>query len=83
MVVIVNMTGVVDEDLCGWTKRCEMHCKLLDIEHKVYKFDIQKANDPSEEITRYWVKGRPLPIVWVDGELIGGFYDLIERFPIL
>jgi glutaredoxin-related protein len=83
MVVIVGMTGPFGEDICAWSKRCEMHCRLLEIEYKFLKFDIGMAKNPPEEVAKYWVSDKPLPIVWVDDELIGGFYDLIERFPVL
>lgn len=67
---------------CGWSMRCTLHCHLLGIKFMAYRIPIDSIENMSEEIKKYWVYDKKPPFVWVDEEYIGGYYELLERFPI-
>lgn len=72
------MITILGQPVCSDTIRCMQHCELLNLRYKTkLLFTHRKeAMDP-----RY-IKDLELPQVIVGDENIGGFLELIKRYPI-
>jgi hypothetical protein len=67
---------------CGWGVRCVLHCRLVKgIQYDALNFTLKdlslgKVDRSKVDFTKEF------PQVYVDGKYIGGFYELIEKFPV-
>jgi glutaredoxin len=75
---------------CSYGKRAWLHCRLLEIENQWVMFDRPDGNElvpnyksPSiKRCSKMLPDKTPEPFIFVNEEYIGGYYELLERFPI-
>ena len=65
---------------CGWAMRARKHCELFELPFKMIKVFRGVENHP--DVLKIYDSRKPMPQIYDDGEYIGGFYDLVERFPV-
>jgi len=71
---VIHVVGYV---WCGHTLRCLLHFEALGF--KTFFVDLSKTKFQKDEKYKPNLK---IPQVYVDGEYIGGFEELRERFPL-
>jgi len=82
-VYIASVASPNGSHCCGWAMRSILHCHLLGIKFMAYRAPIESIRNLPDEVKKYWIYDKKPPFIWVNGEYIGGYYDLLERFPVL
>jgi len=69
---------ILGQPLCGETVRCMQHCEVLDLPYETIFLYLESK----EALDSRYNKDADIPQMIVDGRNIGGFVNLIKRFPI-
>ena len=73
---------VVAPNECGWGIRCVLHCRLLeDVEYDSVHFTLKELYNGEVDKNKFDFT-KKFPQVYVDGKYIGGFYELVDMFPV-
>ena len=72
------MITILGQSLCGETIRCMQHCELAELPYETLFLFLESK----EAVDTRYNKDEHLPQIVADGVNIGGFADLIKRYPI-
>lgn len=73
------MIVIISFGECAWAQRARMHCTLLDMKFNHIKWTRGDTKHQSRSKIDF---SKPFPQIFIDGDYIGGYYELVERFPV-
>lgn len=71
---------IVAAEQCGWGYRCINHCRMLrNVKYTTHIFPLKEINTLDRSKVDFT---KPFPHVYLDDVYLGGFYELVEKFPL-
>lgn len=75
-----TLIHIVAPKECGWCARIIRHCCLLkNVRYTVENWELKHTDTVDKNRIDF---SKRFPQVFVDGKYIGGYYELVERFPL-